>query len=256
VSPRLRNELFIWILWDAWWGPRTADEGIALCNEYLQHSARSGAKRVEAVATTIRAVLEASVGRFDEARADVAAGRGLNRELGNEIWWAGAAMLEGDIELTAGDPQAAYDVLTEGQEVLAAHAETGYVATIVGLRAQAALALGRYDEALELADETERMAQTDDFDPHVRAGLARAGALARRGDFEYAHAVLKQVAKLIEETDYVFHRMELGEVTATVCRLEGDGDGERAALASALTAAERKGYVVAEQRIRARLAEL
>ena len=256
TSPRLASELASWILWDAWWGPRTAEEGIALCNEYLEEFTPSGAKRVEAVATAIRAVLEAYVGRFDEARADIAAGRALHHELGDEIWWGGSAMLAGDLELTAGDPQAAYDLLAEGQEILAAHAETGYLSTMVGLRAQAALALGRDDEALELADETERLAQKDDFDPHLRVRLVRAEALAQRGDFERAHELLEEAAELIESTDYAFFHLALSEVTAAVCRLAGDGGGERAALEKALAAAEWKGHLVAEERIRARLAEL
>jgi class 3 adenylate cyclase/tetratricopeptide (TPR) repeat protein len=256
TSPRLASELASWILWDAWWGPRTAEEGIALCNEYLEEFTLSGTKRVEATATAIRAVLEAFVGRFDEARADIAVGRALHRELGDEIWWGGSAMLAGDLELNAGDPQAAYDTLTEGQEILASHAETGYLSTMVGLRAQAALALGWDDEALELADETERLAQRDDFDPHMRARLVRAEVLARRGDFERAHEVLKEAIELIESTDYAFLHLALGEVTAAVCRLAGDGDGERVALEKALAAAEWKGHLVAEKRIRARLAEL
>ncbi len=256
VSPQLASELASWILWEAWWGPRTAEEGIALCNEYLERFARSGSKRVEAVAITIRAVLQASEGRFDEARADVAVGRALHRELGNEIWWAGGAQLAGYVEFTAGEPQAAYDILAAGQEVLAAHAETGYISTIVGLRAQAALALGRDDEALELADETERLAQQDDFDPHASARLVRAEAFARRGDFDDAHKALREAAELIEATDYAFLHMGLGEATAAVCRLERDDAGERAALEKALAAAEQKGSIVAEGRIRARLAEL
>ena len=165
-------------------------------------------------------------------------------------------MLAGDLELNAGDPQAAYDTLAEGQEILASHAETGYISTMVGLRAQAALALGRDDEALELAHETERLAQKDDFDPHMRARLVRAEVLARRGDSDRAHELLKEATELIESTDYAFLHLALGEVTAAVCRLAGDRDGERVALEKALAAAEWKGHLVAEARIRARLAEL
>ena len=46
--------------------------------------------------------------------------------------------------------------------------ETGYLSTVVGFGREAALELGRVDEALELADETERLAQRDDFEPHAR----------------------------------------------------------------------------------------
>jgi tetratricopeptide (TPR) repeat protein len=172
------------------------------------------------------------------------------------IWWAGTSMLEGELELTAGNPEAAYDALTEGHEALAAHAETGYLATVVGIRAQAALELGREDEALELADEAERLAQEDDFEPHARVRLIQARILARRGDFERARELLAEATELVDATDYAFLHVEVGTVAATVHRLAGDPVAERAALGKALAAAEQKGHFVAEKRIRERLAEL
>ena len=256
VSVRLRNELLGWILWDAWWGTRTAEDGIQICNEYLEQFGSSGSKRFEAMAVAIRGVLGSYVGRFDQAREDLAAGRALHRELGDMIWWAGTSMLEGELELTAGNPEAAYDALTEGHEALAAHAETGYLATVVGIRAQAALELGREDEALELADEAERLAQEDDFEPHARVRLIQARILARRGDFERARELLVEATELVDATDYAFLHVEVGTVAATVHRLAGDPVAERAALGKALAAAEQKGHFVAEKRIRERLAEL
>jgi class 3 adenylate cyclase/tetratricopeptide (TPR) repeat protein len=255
VSLRLRNEILVWILWDAWWGSRTAEEGIALCDECLARARGSGSKRVEAVAITIRGVLESYVGRFDEARTDVAAGRGLHRELGGLIWWAGTSMLEGDLELVAGNPEGAYQALTEGHEILGAHAESGYVTTVIGLRAQAALVLGREHEALELADQAQRLAQKDDFDPHARARLVRAQVLARRGDREAAHQLLKEATALIEPTDYVLLHVNLGEAAANIHRLLDEPEAERSALEKALSAAGQKGCVVAQSRIRARLGE-
>jgi class 3 adenylate cyclase/tetratricopeptide (TPR) repeat protein len=256
ISPRLTAELQGWILWDAWWSMNTSSEGIALCNRYLEQARGTTSKRFEAMALAIRGVLEAYRGQFDEGRADLGTGRTLLRDLGDMIWWAGTSTLEGELELTAGNPQAAYEALTEGQESLAAHSETGYLSTVVGMRAQAALVLGRDDEALDLADETLRLAQKDDFEPRSRARLTQAQVLARRGDLERADQLLTEAMKLIDGTDYAFLYIDAGGAAAEVNRVAGDDESQRAALEKALAAAEQKEHLVAAKRIRARLAEL
>ena len=256
TSPRLTAELMGWILWDAWWSTNTSSEGIALCNQFLEQGELPTSKRFEAMALAIRGVLRSYLGEFDEARADLRAGRALLRDLGDTIWWAGTCTLESELELAAGNPQAAYDVLAEGRETLAAYAETGYLATAVGMLSQAALELGREDEALELADEAVRLAQKDDFEPHARSRLVRARILARRGDIERAEELLGEAAELIDATDYAFLYIEVGDAASEVHRLAGNADAERAALEKALGAAQQKEHRVAEKRIRARLAEL
>jgi hypothetical protein len=256
VDPRLRDEILIWLLWELWWGPDPAHEGIRRSNDYLARARRSGAKRLEAVALSIRGVLEAYEGRFEEARASNDVGRDILSELGDPIWWAGGAMLRGELELTAGDPQAAYDALVEGHRVLAERAETGYLATVVGIQAQAALELGREDEALELADETERLAQKDDFEPRSRVRLVRAVVHARRGDLGRAEELVGEAAGLIESTDYLYLYVHLNLVRAAVARLGGRPDAEREALETALARADEKGCLVAATQIRERLGEL
>ena len=256
VSPRLRDEIRGWLLWEAWWGPPKIPEGIARCDDYLDEARRSGYKRFEAIALEIRAALKAWQGSFDEARADMSAGRALSRELGDMIWWASSSMLEADLEFGAGDPQAAYDVLAEGHEVLAAHAETGFLATVVGMRSQAAFLLGRDAEALELADEVGRLSSKDDFEPRSRIALVRALVIARRGDFDRADELLQEAANLIEPTDYIFLHIGLNEARGEISRLAGRPVAERAALERALAVAEEKGHLVAAARAMERLAEL
>ena len=124
------------------------------------------------------------------------------------------------------------------------------------MRAQAALELGRDDEALELTDETERLAQCDDFEPHSRRRLVRARALARRGEFETAEELVREAAELVEPTDYTILHQELAFAQADVARLAGRRHEERRALERALEVAEAKGNVVAAKRARGRLAEL
>jgi len=256
VHPRLRDEILTWLLWELWWGPDPADEGLRRCNDYLARARKSGSKRLEGVALSIRGVLEAYEGRFEQARASNDAGRDILWDLGDPIGWAGGAMLRGELELTAGDPQAAYDILAEGHRVLAERAETGYLATVVGLQAQAALGLCREDEALELADETERLAQKDDFEPRARLRLVRAVVQARRGDIGRAEQLAREAADLIEPTDYLFLYVNLNLARAEIARVAGRPDAEREALEKALAPAEEKGCLVAAKQIRERLAGL
>ena len=252
-SPRLMSELLIWRCWDIWWGATPAEEGIRRCDEFME---RSSSKRLEAIALLIRGTQKAGLKRLEEGREDVAAGKAILHDLGDLIWWAGSAMLEAEMELLAGEAGKAYETLAAGREHLAANSETGYLSTIIGFQSQAALELGRDDEALELAAEAERIGAIDDFEPRARHRLIRARVLARRGDFAQADELLRQGAEIIEATDYVIHQLELAFARAEVDRLAGRPEAERAVLEAALPIAEAKQNLVAADRMRARIAEL
>jgi class 3 adenylate cyclase len=256
ISPRSGDEILMWLLWESWWGPGTTEAGLRRSAESIERARRSGSKRLEAVGLAIRGVFEAYQCRFDEARADMSAGRTLLRELGDTIYWSGVATLEAELELVAGDPQAAYDALSEAHPVLAERAETGYLATLVGFRAQAALALGRDEEALELADETARLSAPDDFDPLTRLRLVQAQVLARRGDLARAEELLREAGEILAPSDYSIVRTDLALSQADVARLAGEPEAEREALARVVAAADEKGILPVAERARERLAAL
>jgi tetratricopeptide (TPR) repeat protein len=253
ASPRLANDVRVWMVWTLWWGPTPIDEGIRRCEEFIRHSS---SKYLEATALLIGGNLKAARGRIEEGRADAAAGRLLLRELGQRISWAGAATVMADVELLANAPEGAYALLAEGHAALAESAETGYLATLVGLRAQAALDLGRDEEALELADEAERLAAPDDLDPYARVRMIRARALARRGELAAADELIAEAAEIVEPTDYAILHLELAFAQADVERSAGRPARERRALERALEVADAKGNLVAAERSRDLLAEL
>jgi class 3 adenylate cyclase len=253
VSPWLANEVRVWMMWGLQVSPTPADEGIRRCNELM---GQSSSTRVEATALLVRGNLKAARGRLEDGREDATAGRSLFSELGDRIWWAGAAILMADAELAASSAERAYQLLTDGQATLAASLETGYLSTVVSMRAQAALELGREDEALALADETERIAARDDLDPQERMRVVRARVLARRGEFQAADELIAEVAKIIERTDHFGWHLDLALAQADVARLAGRPADERQALERALEVAEAKGHLVWAERVRGRLAEL
>jgi tetratricopeptide (TPR) repeat protein len=238
------------LLWALWWGPTKTDECFRRCDEIRRQTT---SKRLEATAMIIGGSQKAASGALDEGRADATAGRGIFGELGDEIWWAGGAMVLGTIELNAGAYERAYELLSDAHTTLAQYHGTGYLATIVGYQAQAALELGRLDEALELADETERLAQRDDFEPHARVRLVRARVSARRGDFEVADELIREATEIVERTDYAILQFDVALAQADVERLAGRRDGERSALEHALELAEAKGNVLAAERARSAL---
>jgi tetratricopeptide (TPR) repeat protein len=253
TSPRLANELREWMAWALWWGPTPVDDAIRLCDELAR---QASSPRLEATILLIRGFLKAAGGSVQEGRDETAAGRALFHELGARLWWAGTSMVAADIELRAGAPERAYELLTEGQTVLAESAEAGYVATVVGLRAQAAFELGRDDEALALADETQRIAAVDDLEPRARARLVRARVLARLGKLAEAEALIREAAEIVDPTDYMGLHLDLAVARADVARDAGRLEDQRVALEHAVDAAEAKGFSLAGEQVRRRLAKL
>ena len=247
-------DILMWRAWALWWGPTPADEGIRQANEIIEQAV--GHPQLNAIATIVRGCLKGFQGEIEEGREDVRAGRARLLDIGQSGNWAGTAMIEADLELAAGQPAAAEAVLREGYEFMSPTAETGYIATIVDYRAMAALELGREDDALAFADEVERIAQPEDFEPHVRQACVRARVLARRGDHDAAAKSIQAAVARGGETDYLTVRAYTAISLAEVERLAGRADGERAALEDALRISERKGDLLTAQRVREQLGEL
>jgi hypothetical protein len=165
-------------------------------------------------------------------------------------------VIEGELELAAGEPQRAYELLAGGAAVLQARAETGYLATVIGVQAHAALELGRQEEADRLAREAIAIASPDDFDPHARGTFVLALIAARQEDAAEADRLLAAAAALVEPTDSMVLRYDLALARADVARHLGRGVEAREALEHALAVAEQKGSVLGAERARQELAAL
>jgi ATP/maltotriose-dependent transcriptional regulator MalT len=250
ASPRVVELVVSWLLLSAAVGPTPVAETIRLCDETL---AEPSSNRLEAIALLVRGVARACEGDLSAGRDEAAEGRELLRELGHRMTWAGTCVLEAEMELSAGNPERAEEALVEGRDVLAASAETGYLASVVGMLAHTAAELGRDDEALRRADDVETLATPDDFEPHAMAHLVRARVLARRGDFTRADAELAAGAALIEATDQLLLRWHLALARAEIAGLRGRPEEEREALGQALAVAEEKGNRLLADRIRAQV---
>jgi hypothetical protein len=247
-------EILMWRAWGLWWGPASTDEGIRQLNEIIEQAV--GHPQLAAVAAIVRGSLKGLRGNVDEGREEVKAGRARLLDLGQLNNAAGTAMIEADLELAAGQPEAAAAVLSESYEFMSPTAETGYIATIVDYRALAALELGREEDALAFADEVERIAQPEDFEPHARQACVRARVLARRGDHDAAATVIQAAIARAAATDYLTLRAYAAISLAEVERLAGRPAGERAALEEAHRLAGQKGDALTAARVRKLLGRL
>ena len=252
-SSRSLNDVLGWMVLGAWWGRMTVTDVIRLADEAL---ATGSSKRLEAYAGVVAGCAMGVGGRLEEGRERIAAGRALLRDLGDLISWGGIAVIDGELELAARAPQRAYDALAGGAAVLQARSETGYLATVIGLQANAALELGLHDEALQLARDAIAIASPDDFDPHARGMFVLALIAARQEDFAEANRLLAAAAAQVEPTDAMVLHYDLALARAEVARRAGRDAQSREALEHALALAEQKGSVLGAERARQELASL
>src|SRR5207253_3015120 len=104
-----------WLLIGTWSGPTPVEDGIRRCQEILE---RSPTRQVEAMALLEQAPLLAMCGRFSEARELFQRGKEIIEDLGLAISAAGASQERFDIEMLAGDPEAAEIELRRACETL------------------------------------------------------------------------------------------------------------------------------------------
>jgi class 3 adenylate cyclase/tetratricopeptide (TPR) repeat protein len=252
-SSRSVNDVLGWMVLGAWWGRMTVTEVIRLAEEAV---ATGSSKRLEAYAGVVAGCAMGVGGRLEEGRERIAAGRALLRDLGDLISWGGIAVIDGELELAARAPQRAYDALAGGAAVLQARSETGYLATVIGLQANAALELGLHDEAVQLARDAIAIASPDDFDPHARGTSVLALIAARQEDFAEADRLLAAASAQVEPTDAMVLHYDLALARAEVARRAGRDARSREALEHALALAEQKGSVLGAERARQGLASL
>ena len=233
----------------ALFGPMPVADGIARCREVLERERDN--RVVEPAISRYLAVLEARLGRFDEARTLAARTVELYDELGMRLFaQAASAMARGDIELLAGDFVAAEEVLRPGLDALEEMGDQGYRSSVAAFLARALFGQGRLDEAEEVAQRAEAAASPDDVWSQTLSRGTRAKVLASRGAFADAEQLGRDTVAVLQETDALELKavalLDLAEVFVYA------GGSREAALSAeqALSLYEQKGNVVAAERAR------
>jgi class 3 adenylate cyclase/tetratricopeptide (TPR) repeat protein len=218
-------------------GPTPVTEGIAKSEQFVRDF--PGNRVVEAYMDHAIAHLRARLGEFDAAREASDRYRAFLLDTGQMIGYWRSAELRFDVEMLAGDTEAALDV-----------AETGYIALLEkgdrwpylgAFLGQARLALGQMEEAAEVAE----VAASSAIAVERALGLGvLAQVRAREVDGVAAEKLIREAVEIVERTDFLFDRgtvqLDLAEVMDAVGR-EGEA---RVARDRAFQMFEQKGDLV------------
>jgi ATP/maltotriose-dependent transcriptional regulator MalT len=137
-----------------------------------------------------------------------------------------------------------------GYETLRSAGEMAWLSTLVAILAEAVYAQARYDQAEELAIVSRDSAGSEDAYSQVLWRGVQAKVLARRGSLEEAERLVRASVALAESTDSLELQAAALTNLAEVLGLPGRPGEADAIVARAVTLLERKGNVVAAQRIR------
>jgi predicted ATPase/class 3 adenylate cyclase/DNA-binding winged helix-turn-helix (wHTH) protein len=248
-----RIEILGWVASSLLYGPTPVAEAIRRCDTILSEVTGNLVAGTHVLHSL--AGLHAMEGRFDRARELLATSHAALEELGLTLTSAASHTAAGTVELLAGDAVAAERSLRKGYEALQEMGERVLLCTTAALLAQALLAQGGRDqEAERFAELSEELAVADDLSTQVLWRSVRARALIGRGLLEEAKRIARQAVALAERSDFVNDRGDAVFNLAIVQRQAGHLDEAQSALTEALQLYERKGNLVAADRVRAELA--
>jgi tetratricopeptide (TPR) repeat protein len=240
---------FVTALTFTWQGPRPVADDIEQGMRAL--AAADEGSPVAAFHLIGLAVGQAMTGDIREARAFLGRGASILRELGMTLELAATAGLYGAVvEMLAGDLQAAEAAIRTSYDTLKSKGEKARLSSRAALLARVVYQLGRYDEAMDLADEADSVSTLDDMEPQIWLRGVRAKVLARGGRFEDAERVARENARLAEETDWPGYTGTAWTDVVEVLHLAGRPDDAAAAARRAEDLFEEKGDVVSLDRVR------
>jgi DNA-binding SARP family transcriptional activator len=240
---RTEAQILNFLVGVALFGPTRVTVAIERCRAVLSEAQEEG--RVAAAALRALAGLHAMEGRFEEAWACVERDGAILRDLGLKVVVGSSTELAGIVGLLAGDPVTAESHLRLGFAVLEEMGDRSGMSTNAAILAEAVLAQGRDEEALELTVQSEQTAAAEDLPVQVQWRGPRAKALARRGELDAAERLAHEAVSLAERTDFLnLHANALLDL-ATVLQHDQRRVEEAAAAAEAANALyERKGNLV------------
>ena len=240
---------FVTALTFTWQGPRPVAQDIQ--KGMLALAAADEASPVAAFHLIGLAVGLAMTGEIEEARAILDQGASILRELGMTLELAATAGLYGAVvEMLAGDHEAAEAAIRTSYDTLKSAGEKARLSSRAALLAGIVYQQGRYDEAMDFADEADAVSALDDMEPQIWLRGVRAKVLARRGRFDDAEREARENVRLAEETDWPGYTGTAWTDLAEVLHLGGRVDDAAAAARRAEEFLEEKGDLVSLDRAR------
>jgi predicted ATPase/class 3 adenylate cyclase len=227
-------------------GPTPVAEGISQCNELLEQT--RGDQRSTALVMGFIAELHAMNGEFQAGRALIEESRSMLEDLGGRLLAAVTSINTGRIELLAGDPVRAEQVLRPELEAFQKMGGVYYLSTVAALLSEALYLQGRFSEAEDVTRVSEHAADEGDPDTQHHWRSARAKIAARLGRSEEAQRLALEAVEYARRTDSpVFIGRTLLD-RSEVLHLAGQHADARVVAAEALAVAEAKGDVASAAR--------
>jgi class 3 adenylate cyclase/tetratricopeptide (TPR) repeat protein len=235
-------------------GPVPASEGLDRFDQLLAEVTDDPVLKAHVIGD--RAALEAMLGRFDEARGDylrcvaIFRDRGLKRALGAQT------IVLAEIEILAGDPEAAEREVRLGCEIAEETGNRGSLATLGSVLAEALYLQGRFAEAKTFVDSSAQAAPPDDIESHILWRAVGAKLFARSGRSDEAERLAHEAIALADETDGLTVHAGALMSLAEVRRMTAGDAAAVGALEAAVGLYERKENLVAARRAKGLLTEL
>jgi tetratricopeptide (TPR) repeat protein len=236
-----------------YYGPTPVPEAIRSCEALLGNVSDRGG---EAHLLVWLGGLHAFRGRFEEGRELVDRASRIYDELGYRMAIAyGCGAVLGELEVLAGDPEAAERSLRASCEQLEEMRDQAFLASRAAELAETIYLQARYDEAERWTHVADAHAASDDVGAQFLLRAVRAKILARRELRTEAEAVGREAVDLAERTDALNQRAKALLDLAEVLRLGAKPDQATASIEAALDCLQRKGNLVAAERTRMLLDE-
>ena len=251
---RLLTDALRYLLLSQSYGSATPEEGRRTLDELTEDISRS--RSLESSALAVRGSFQAMEGSFDEARRLTGLAIEIAEALGTRVLVALYESFLGDVEIEAGDANAAERAFRRYYEILDETGQEGFKSTASARLASVLCTLDRFDEAESYAAIARNVAAEDDLSSQVFGRSAQALVLAERGEPEEAERLAREANLMFEDAESPGGQGAVRMDLARVLRMAGKtADAEHAAR-EALALFERKGNRPSSDATRAFIAEL
>jgi class 3 adenylate cyclase/tetratricopeptide (TPR) repeat protein len=226
-------------------GPKPAGEALAKLDEFI-------GDQPHPADLLLRGVLLAMLGTIESAWAVAVPADEKGRELGlgqGGVWLS-------EIALIAGDRQAASNYLRSGCEALERRGARGQLSTYTAQLGRVLAALGRPDEAEQLAQKGRELGDPEDVWTQALSRQAQALVHSARGQHAEAVGIAEEAVDWWSRTDSLLRQGDAHGDLAEVLEAAGRRNEAIEAWREALDRYERKQVLPLAARVRERLASL
>jgi class 3 adenylate cyclase/tetratricopeptide (TPR) repeat protein len=220
-------------------GSTSPTEGRPLLDEMVTELGRDGL--VGHVALVQEACFDALTGDFDRARERIKESIAFAERFGAEFWVTASYEFGGEIELMAGDPEAAERWFRKDYEIHRRLGDEGHGSTSAADVARALCGLGQFDEADEFATIARTIGADDDLATQGFARSAQALVRSARGEHDEARRLAREAVDLYVGAQSPWFHGNTWMTLAEVARAAGLPEEAAEAARAALAAFERKG---------------